>query len=120
MFPPFNLKSLDVFLHYYQMPAAVWNEVINSFESSTWTYPLCFESLHFTYLHSEGLVLKGKGKLLSRVGLFATPRPAAYQAPPNLVGIFQARVLEWGAIAFSEVVLNYSLSFILVPGAVFT
>ena len=29
----------------------------------------------------------------------ATPQTAAYQAPP-LHGIFQARVLEWGAIAF--------------------
>ena len=37
---------------------------------------------------------------LSRVQLFATPWTAAYQAPPS-VGFFQARVLEWGAIAFS-------------------
>ena len=61
MFPRFNLKSLDVFLHYYQMPPAVWNEVINSFECSTWTYPLSFESLYFTYLHSEGIVLNYSG-----------------------------------------------------------
>ena len=33
------------------------NEVINSFELSTWSYPLSFERLHFTCLHSEGIVL---------------------------------------------------------------
>ena len=38
-------------------------------------------------------------KSLSRVRLFATPWTAAYQAP--VPGIFQARVLEWGAIVFS-------------------
>ena len=38
-------------------------------------------------------------KSLSRVRLFTTPWTAAYQAPPS---IFQARVLEWGAIAFSK------------------
>ena len=41
-----------------------------------------------------------KVKSLSRVQLFATPWTAAYQAPPSM-GFFQARVLEWGAIAFS-------------------
>ena len=30
-----------------------------------------------------------------------TPWTAAYQAPPSM-GFFQARVLEWGAIAFSD------------------
>ena len=40
-----------------------------------------------------------KVKSLSRVQFLATPWTAAYQAPPP--GIFQARVLEWGAIAFS-------------------
>ena len=40
-------------------------------------------------------------KLLSRAQLLATPWTAAYQAPPSIQGIFQARVLEWGAIAFS-------------------
>ena len=39
-------------------------------------------------------------KLLSHVRLLATAWTAAHQAPP-LPGIFQARVLEWGAIAFS-------------------
>ena len=37
----------------------------------------------------------------SRVQLLATPWTAAYQAPPSM-GFFQARVLEWGAIAFSN------------------
>ena len=40
-------------------------------------------------------------KLLSHVRLLATPWTAAYQAPPSM-GFFQARVLEWGAIAFSS------------------
>ena len=40
-------------------------------------------------------------KLLSRVWLLATPWTAAYQAGSSIHGIFQARVLEWGAIAFS-------------------
>ena len=41
-----------------------------------------------------------KVKSLSPVRLIATPRTAAHQAPPSM-GFFQARVLEWGAIAFS-------------------
>ena len=41
-----------------------------------------------------------KVKLLSHVQLLATPWTAAYQAPPSM-GFFQARVLEWAAIAFS-------------------
>ena len=41
-----------------------------------------------------------KVKSLSRVRLFATPWTAAYQALPSM-GFFQARVLEWDAIAFS-------------------
>ena len=45
--------------------------------------------------------VKSKGKSLSRVRLLATPWTAAYEAPPSIHGIFQARVLEWGAIAFS-------------------
>ena len=45
--------------------------------------------------------MKVKVKLLSHVRLFATPWTAAYQAPPSM-GFFQARVLEWGAIAFSD------------------
>ena len=42
---------------------------------------------------------KVKVKSLSRVRLLATPWTAAYQAP--LSTNFPARVLEWGAIAFS-------------------
>ena len=42
-----------------------------------------------------------KVKSLSRVQLFETPWTVAYQAPPS-VGFFQARVLEWGAMAFSK------------------
>ena len=45
---------------------------------------------------------KVKVKSLSCVRLFETPWTAAYQAPPPM-GFFQARVLEWGAIAFSEI-----------------
>ena len=40
---------------------------------------------------------KVKAKSLSRVRLLVTPWTAAYH------GIFQARVLEWGAIAFSQI-----------------
>ena len=50
---------------------------------------------------------KVKVKLLSRVWLLATPRTAGPYGPHGLPsssvhGIFQARVLEWGAIAFSR------------------
>ena len=41
-------------------------------------------------------------KSLSRAQLLANPRTAAYQAPPYM-GFFQARILEWGAIAFSDI-----------------
>ena len=44
--------------------------------------------------------VKVKGKSLSHVRLLVTPWTAACQAPPSM-GFFQARVLEWGAIAFS-------------------
>ena len=42
-----------------------------------------------------------KVKSLSRVRLFATPWPAAYQAPPSMKD-FLGKVLEWAAIAFSD------------------
>ena len=42
-----------------------------------------------------------KVKSLSRVQLLATLWTVAHQVPPSM-GIFQARVLEWGAIAFSH------------------
>ena len=52
---------------------------------------------------------KGKVKSLSHVWLLATPWTSTYQAPP-LMGFFLARVLEWGAIAFSISIFS---SFIL-------
>ena len=45
-------------------------------------------------------------QLLSLVQLLVTPWTAAYQAPPSM-GFFQARVLEWGAIAFSREAPTY-------------
>ena len=42
-----------------------------------------------------------KVKSLSRVRHFVTPWTADYQAPLSM-GFFQARVLEWDAIAFSR------------------
>ena len=44
---------------------------------------------------------KVKVKSLSPVRILATPWTAAYQAPLPM-GFFQARVLQWGAIAFSK------------------
>jgi len=44
--------------------------------------------------------VKVKVKSPSHIRLLATPGTAAYQAPPSM-GFFQARVLEWVAIAFS-------------------
>ena len=41
----------------------------------------------------------------SRVRLLVTPWTAAHQGP-SIHGICQARVLEWGAIAFSEGLIN--------------
>ena len=52
--------------------------------------------------------------LISRVRLCVTPWTAAYQAHPSM-GIFQARVLEWVAIAFSQV-LSTAL---IIPEALF-
>ena len=45
-------------------------------------------------------------KLLSRAWLFATPWTAAYQAPPS-IGFFQARVLEWVAIALGSTLTTF-------------
>ena len=60
----------------------------------------------------EGLILKYiktllKVKLLSRVGLFATPWTVAYQVPLS-VGILQARILEWVAMLSSRRSYIYS------------
>ena len=46
--------------------------------------------------------MKVKVKSLSRVRLFVIPWTIAYQASLSM-GFFQARVLEWGAIAFSAI-----------------
>ena len=48
-----------------------------------------------------------KAKLLSHVRLLGTPWTAAYQAPPSM-GFFQARVLEWGAMARR---INYGIKY---------
>ena len=62
---------------------------------------------------------KVKGKSLSRVQLLATPWTAAHQSLCNptdgslpgssVHGIFQARVLEWGAIAFYDFMLHFTV-----------
>ena len=54
---------------------------------------------------SNSLKWKVKVKSLSRVWLLANPWTAAYQALTSME-FFQARVLEWGAIAFSALTLN--------------
>ena len=50
----------------------------------------------------QGMKVKSESEV-AHVRLFATPWTAAYQAPPSM-GFFQARVLEWGAIAFSGLI----------------
>ena len=55
--------------------------------------------------------MRVKVKSLSCVQLLVTPWTAADQAPPPM-GFFQARVLEWVAIAFSE---GRELGNIIVP-----
>ena len=50
---------------------------------------------------------KVKRKSLSCVWLLVTPWTAAYQTPLSM-GFFQARVLEWGAIAFSGSFAKYA------------
>ena len=49
---------------------------------------------------------KLKVKSLSSLWLLVTPWTAPHEAPP-VHGIFQARVLEWGAIAFSYATALY-------------
>ena len=51
---------------------------------------------------TQKLEQRVKEKWLCCVQLFATPWTVAYQAPPSVHGIFQARVLEWVAISFSK------------------
>ena len=55
--------------------------------------------------------VKLKVKSLSRVRLLATPWSDCSLLGPSIHGIFQARVLEWGAIAFS--VCNVSMVYYL-------
>ena len=50
-----------------------------------------------------------KMKSLSRVRLLATPWTTAYP-DSSIHGIFQARVLEWGAIAFLTIPFRYDLN----------
>ena len=45
--------------------------------------------------------VKSESEVAQSCLTLATPWTAAYQAPPSM-GFFQARVLEWSAIAFSE------------------
>ena len=52
-----------------------------------------------------------KVKSLSRVRLLETPWTAAYQGSPSM-GFSQARVLEWGAIAFSKNKAEAILTFV--------
>ena len=54
-------------------------------------------------------------KSLSCVQLFVTLWTVAHQAPLS-VGFFQARVLEWGAIAFSSSVFYAYFNYACPPG----
>ena len=49
--------------------------------------------------------MKAKVKSLSHARPSATPWTTAFQARPSIHGIFQARVLEWDANAFSAFTL---------------
>ena len=60
-------------------------------------YIRCLQETHFIAKDTYRL----KVKLLSRVWSSETPWTAACQAPPSM-GFFQAKVLEWVAIAFSR------------------
>ena len=55
--------------------------------------------------------VKVKVKLLSGVLLLETPWTAAHQPPPSM-GFFQARVLEWGTIAFSDMCLRIGINYL--------
>ena len=52
-------------------------------------------------MREPSLKCESEVKSLSHVRLLVTPWTAAHQAPPS-TGFFQARVLEWVAIAFSS------------------
>ena len=62
--------------------------------------------LPFAISFSNAWKWKVKVKSLSHVHLFVTPWTAAYQGS-SVHGIFQARVLEWVAMAFSVLCFRY-------------
>ena len=77
----------------------VFQEVITQFDKIE---SIIDGQFHLNVLVSIGIYLySSKVKSLSHVQLLATPWTAAFQAPLPM-GFFQARVLEWGAIAFSD------------------
>ena len=80
--------GLENFEHYF---ASVWDEYSCAI---SWTFS------GFTFLcdWNENWPFPVLWRLLRPT--LATPWTAAYRAPPS-IGFFQARVLEWGAIAFS-------------------
>ena len=48
------------------------------------------------------MIITVKVKLLSRVRLFATPWTVCSPPGSSILGILQARILEWVAISFSD------------------
>ena len=60
---------------------------------------------------------KVKVKSLSCVQLLVTPSTAVYQAPP-IHGIFQARVLEWGVIAYIYIWKIYIYIYIFIYSSI--
>ena len=84
-----------------QLCPTLWNLIDSSPSGSLVPGILLAKTLEWVAISfSNAWKWKVKVKSLSRVRLFATPWTGAYQAPPTH-GIFQARVLEWGGIAFS-------------------
>ena len=51
----------------------------------------------------------------SRVRLCATPQMAAHQPRSPIPEILQARVMEWGTIAFSENSVSYNSNLKFLP-----
>ena len=54
--------------------------------------------------------VKSESEVAQSCPTLATPWAAAHQASPSM-GFFQAKVLEWGAIAFSEVIIYLQVIF---------
>ena len=94
-----SLSHSIVFLYFAIITEEGFSSLLAILSNSAfrWVY------LSFSPLPLASLLFSAKVKSLSRVRLFATPWTAAYQAPP---WIFQARILEWGAIAFSVMYIN--------------